>query len=147
MAYIDQEYYKKSFGGKDIPSEEFDRIADIASDVIYDACNRKPDDEVITHSVFKKAVCYQTELLYEQGGVDAILGFSEAALNGNSESLGDYSISAGTTSQTAIMTSDGIPISPLAIMSLRRLGLMTKWVYAEHYERRAKRYGKPQISD
>lgn len=146
MTYIDQSFYSESFGGREIPQNEFDRLADIASDIIYDVCNRKPDSNIEANSVFKKAVCYETELLYEQGGVDAILGFSEAALNGNSESLGDYSISAGTTAQAAVMTYNGIPISPLAVMSLKRLGLMTKWVYAEAFERRCK-YGKPQNVD
>lgn len=146
MAYIDQSFYNGSFGGREIPQEEFERLADIASDIIYDVCNRKPDSDAEANSVFKKAVCYEVELLYEQGGVDAILGFSEAALSGNSESLGDYSISAGTTTQTAVTAYNGIPISPLAVMSLKRLGLMTKWVYAEAFERRCK-YGKPQDVD
>lgn len=146
MAYIDQSFYNGSFGGREIPQEEFERLADIASDIIYDVCNRKPDSDAEANSVFKKAVCYEVELLYEQGGVDAILGFSEAALSGNSESLGDYSISAGTTTQTAVTAYNGIPISPLAVMSLKRLGLMTKWVYAEAFERRCK-HGKPQDVD
>lgn len=146
MAYIDQSFYSESFGGREIPQNEFERLADIASDIIYDVCNRKPNSNIEANSVFKKAVCYEVELLYEQGGVDAILGFSEAALNGNSESLGDYSISAGTTDQTAVTTYNGIPISPLAVMSLKRLGLMTKWVYAEAFERRCK-YGKTKNVD
>lgn len=130
MGYIDKAFYDESFGGKEIPSAEFNRLADIASDIVFDACRKKPDDRMIVYAPFKKAVCYQTELLYEQGGVDAILGFSEAAQRGNSESLGDYSVSAVTTSQEAVMIVNGIPVSPLALMLLRSLGLMTKCVYA-----------------
>lgn len=139
MAYIDRQFYEESFGGKEIPKEEFDRLADIASDVIYDVCNRKPTEKEVCYVPFKKAVCYQTEILYEQGGVDAILGFSEASQRGGSEHLGDYSISAGTTHQEAVFTSGGIPISTLAIMNLRRLGLMSRWAYAGYYERRNNR--------
>ena len=147
MAYIDQDFYRETFCGMEIPANEFDRIADIASDVIFDTCSRKPDEKMSENPVFKKAVCYETELLYEQGGVDAILGFSDAAQSSGSESLGDYSFSSGTTGQSAVMTSNGIPISPMALMSLRRLGLMSKWVYADIYDERRKTNGESKVVD
>ena len=147
MAYVDHKFYDDSFGGREIPDDEFTRIADIASDVIFDVCNIKPTEKEEAYAPFKKAVCYQIEMLYEQGGVDAILGFSEDAQKGSSESLGDYSISSQLTNRATVMTSDGIPVSTLAVMLLRRLGLMSRWVYADLYERRCKIHGESKSSD
>lgn len=137
MAYIDKAFYDDTFHGTEIPTSEFDRLAEIASDVVYDVCILKPDAEDLIDAAFKKAVAYQVELLYLQGGVDAIVGLSEAALTGGSESLGDYSTSSGTTHQAAVLTCNGIPVSSVTLMLLRRLGLMARWAYAR------RRCGKP----
>lgn len=137
MAYIDKTFYDETLHGTKIPTSEFYRLAEIASEVIYDVCILKPDAEDLIDPTFKKAVAYQVELLYLQGGIDAITGFSESALTGGSESLGDYSTSSGTTYQTAVFTSYGIPVSGVALMLLRRLGLMTRWAYARRC------HGKP----
>lgn len=130
-AYIDLEYYSR-FSGSNIARSEFSRLADIASDVIYGICRVKPSEYNVVSDEFKKAVAYEVELLYEQGGVDAILGMSEAALEGSSESLGDYSITSANGAQRVITTPEGIPISPMSIMLLRRMGLMSKWAYAPY---------------
>lgn len=136
MAYIDLAYYTDTFKGREIPEDEFDRLADIASDLIYDICRIKPSETDLVGDCFKKAVAYQVEMLSEQGGIDAILGLSEAAMSGASESLGDYSVSANTAAQTVITTKDGIPVSSLSIMQLRRAGLMSRWAFADFYRRR-----------
>lgn len=137
MAYIDKTFYDTVLKGTEIPASEFDRLAEIASDVVYDVCILKPEAEDLIDETFKKAVAYQVEMLYLQGGVDAIVGASEAAQTGGSESLGDYSTSSGTTRQTAVLTCNGIPVSSMAVALLRRLGLMARWVYA------GRCYGKP----
>lgn len=129
MSYIDKEFYDEEFYGLEIPFDEFDRIADIASDIVYDVCRKKPDEDVVCSYQFKKAVCYQSELIFRQGGTDAILGFSEASQVVN-ESLGDYSVSSGTSNQQAAMNYNGVPVSPLAVMILRKLGLMSRCVYS-----------------
>jgi len=108
MAYIDKTYYDDTFHGTEIPETEFTRLADIASDVVYDVCILKPKAEDLTDASFKKAVAYQVELLYQQGGIDAIVGFSEASQIGGSESLGDYSVSAGQTNHEAVKTCNGM---------------------------------------
>lgn len=131
MAYITESYYKK-FGGREIPASEFDRLEAVAADFINGICHIKPCGDVVKSDTFKRAVCYQLELLYEQGGEDAILGASSASLAGGNESLGDYSVSAGSGTQAAeaaLQTVNGIPISPMALMLLRQLGLMSRWVY------------------
>lgn len=137
MAYIDKAFYDTVLKGTEILDNEFDRLAEIASDVVYDVCILKPDEEDLKDEAFKKAVAYQVEMLYLQGGVDAIVGASEAAQAGGSESLGDYSTSSGTTGHAAVLTCNGIPVSSMAVALLRRLGLMARWAYA------GRCYGKP----
>ena len=137
MAYVDKSFYDEVLCGAEIPDDEFRRLAEIASDIVYNACNQKPEAEDLVDETFKRAVCYQVELLYQQGGADAIVGYSEASQTGGSESLGDYSVSAGTTAQEAVKTLGGVPVSTMSLMLLRRLGLMSKWAYAWKYR------GKP----
>lgn len=136
MAYIDKSYYTEQFGASVEDDGAFQRLADIASDLVYDICTVKPQEKDLVDSSFKKAVAYQVELLYEQGGVSAIQGQSEAALASGSESLGDYSVSGGSGSQTQLKFHKGIPISPMTEMLLSRLGLLCCWAYADYYRRR-----------
>lgn len=138
MAYIDRQYYESTFKGNKnlISNAEFERILDIASDVVYDIALVKPSETDVVNGTFKKAVAYEVEFLIEQGGIDAILGFSNVSLSGTSESLGDYSVGAGKGSSAEVVAADnGIPVSPMTLMLLERLGLMARWVYAERYRR------------
>lgn len=134
MPYITKTYYDAEFRGKSIPANEFSRLEDIASEVIYEICRVKPDEDDILDAAFKKAVAYEVEFLQEQGGVDAILGFSDMQLSAGSEHLGDYSVSGGSNSASSsgssIIVVDGIPVSSLSIMLLRRMGLMSRWAFA-----------------
>lgn len=129
-AYIDTEYYSNIFNGSAIPPEEFERLAQMASDFI-DSVVYLPIKDV-TDNV-KRATAYQMEMLYSQGGVDAVTG--NASASAGTERLGDYSISGGTSSgnpqngSTTLMV-NGIPISALAVSLLRREGLMRRWAYA-----------------
>lgn len=136
MAYIDKVFYTAEFKGSQDPGPDFDRLADIASDLVYDICVIKPDDKDLVDSHFKKAVAYQVEMLLAQGGIDSVLGMSDAALSSGSESLGDYSVSGSSGGETAVQTYNGIPVSPMTIMLLKRCGLMNRWAYEEHYRRR-----------
>lgn len=137
MAYIDKLYYDDTFHGKQIPDGEFDRIADAASEVVYDLCFVKPTDDDITKDDFKKAVAYQTEMISEQGGLDALLGFSETAQRASGEHLGDYSVNSGGALQETVFACNGIPVSGMTLMLLKRLGFMTRWAYAGRH------HGKP----
>lgn len=134
MVYIDSEFYTETFKGRDIPASDFDRLAEAASEAIYAVCRVKPDDEMILTEDFKKAVCYETELLYEQGGIDAITGLSVSAAAGGSESLGDYSVAAGSSQKGVATLSGGIPVSPVALQILKRLGLMSRWAYSGFFD-------------
>lgn len=134
MAYIDQIYYDEVFKGTPIPADVFDRLAEIASDVVYGICIITPEEKDLIDATFKKAVAYQVELLYAQGGVDAISGFSSASRSGGSEHLGDYSVSDGSASKLSVNTFNGIPVSTMTVMLLKRLGLMTRWAYEWRYK-------------
>lgn len=132
MAYIDKDYYDNTFKGEAIEEALFARLADIASEMVYGICIVKPEEEDLIDETFKKAVAYQVEMLYQQGGIDAVTGFSEVSMAGGSESLGDYSISegSGSGSTAQVRTYEGIPVSPVTLLLLKRLGLMSRWVYA-----------------
>lgn len=133
-AYIDSDYYTQVFKGRDIPASDFDRLASAASELIYSACRIKPKDETTALADFKTAVAYQTEMLYEQGGIDALVGFSAASAVGGSESLGEYSVSAGNAQSGVATAQGGVPLSPMALAILKRLGLMSRWAYSGFFE-------------
>ena len=135
MSYIDYTWYTETFCGTAIPEDDFTRLADIASDVVLDLCYVTPTAEIIESEDFKKATAYEVELLNDQGGLDAILGRSEAAGATLSESLGDYSISSKSGSERSAGLLNGIPISSMTILLLKRLGLRARWAFREWYER------------
>lgn len=126
--YIDEAYYINNFRGTPIPSSEFDSLARAASDLI-DSIVSKPIEN-ITENV-KKATAYEVEMLFAQGGADAISGFASAGAA--SERLGDYSIGgeAKATADSKIAMYNGIPVSSIAVSFLRRDGLMSRWWYSE----------------
>lgn len=130
MTYIDKDFYSETFKGNEIPESEFDRLASAASEIIYGQCNVKPSQSVTESEDFKRAVAYQVEMLFEQGGLEALQGFSAASQSAGSERLGNYSVSGGAAGSEVITAAGGIPISSVSIMILRRLGLMCRWVYA-----------------
>ena len=134
MSYITKEFYDENFKGTTIPDAEFERLAEIASDVIESVCTVKPTVNDLENPVFLKAVCYQVEMLYLQGGIDAIVGFSESSLASGSESLGDYSVGGtGKDVGANAVRVGGIPVAWLSIYQLKKLGLMSRWAYAEFY--------------
>lgn len=134
MIYIDRGFYTETFKGREIPASDFNRLAEAASEAVYAVCRVKPDDDTIILEDFKKAVCYETELLYEQGGLDAIMGLSAASAAGGAESLGDYSVSAGSSQEGVATLTGGIPVSPVALQILKRLGLMARWAYSGFFD-------------
>lgn len=136
MAYIDAAYYEDTFHGTPIPQEDIERLMEIASDLI-DSIATVPftftDLSEEEQGFVQKATAYQTEMLFLQGGVDAIVGMSAQAAD--SEHLGSYSITKGATaasssSKVVMPTINGTPVSELAVQQLRRAGLMSRWAYA-----------------
>lgn len=135
MAYIDEGYYKGIFKGTEIPEGEFPRLAEIASDVIDSIVTIEIDEDTAKTDNVKKATAYEVEMIYQQGGVDAVIGFASGLAIG-SESLGGYSISTteNNGSQVIMRTKDGIPVSSLTISLLKKAGLMCRWAYAGVYK-------------
>lgn len=137
MAYIDAAYYEDVFHGTAIPPEDIDRLMEMASDLI-DAVANVPftfsDLSEEEQGFVQKATAYQTEMLFLQGGVDAIVGMSAQAAD--SEHLGSYSITKGAHGSVVLvqgghaLTINGTPVSGLAVQQLRKAGLMSRWAYA-----------------
>lgn len=131
MAYIDRSYYTDVFVGKPIPEADFPRLAQAASDIV-DAIVYIPISDVTDR--VKRATAYQLEMLYEQGGLDAVTGFAEGSAG--YEMLGDYSVTAegksggSSGSGASALSLNGIPVSRLAVSLLRAEGLMRRWAYA-----------------
>ena len=125
MAYIDYPFYTNIFGGREIPQEEFDALAEAATELLRGVCSRPfpPDSDAV-----RRAVAYQTELLYCQGGRDAISGLSLSG--GVSERLGDYTVGLSSygSQRQCVPIAEGIPVSGIAILILRRAGLMSRVV-------------------
>lgn len=130
MSYIDYDYYANEYHGANIPSNEFDRIAEIASTTIDAMSYSSIDESKPYFDSVKKATAYEAEAIYAYGGEDVAYGLSAASIG--SESLGDYSYSAnsgiGSSSDTPMY--QGVPISPIALSMLSKAGLRNRWAYA-----------------
>lgn len=130
MANIDATYYLTVFGGEMIPAADLPRYLRYASDVI-DLVVYQPITEA-TDNV-KKAICYEAEMIYLQGGEDAMAGLSVSG-NGISEQLGDYHVTRGSgyaqmiNSEKHPLFINGIPISPIAVELLRCQGYMSRLI-------------------
>ena len=130
MGYVTKEYFDKTFHGTSMSDAQFERMAMIASDVI-DAVILQPITTLTDAEQLAKAASYQIEYLLAQGGIDAING---AAANqfAVTEKLDDYTITEGLSdsAEKNKLSINGIPLSPLTISILKKLGLMHRWVYA-----------------
>ena len=131
MAYLTKEYYMGTFLGIPVPDDvEFARLAQTASDVI-DALVTRPITDDVDKDALAKATAYQLEYIHQQGGIQAVAG----AATGQqlvTEKLDDYDITQ-QQSEAAMqqqITIGGVPVSPLTLAILRKLGLMSRWLYA-----------------
>lgn len=128
---VDKQFYD-DFGGESVDAGKFTRLANIAEDLLYEVCVQKPETAHLESPEFKKAICYQIEMIAQQGGTTAIAGKAEADTVSESENLGEYSYSKnyGSGNKSAPMLKlNGIPVSSLAVSQLRKLGLMNRWAY------------------
>lgn len=133
MAYIDAAYYESEFQGTPIPDSQFKRLESIASDLIDSVVSAPIIVEALSteaQELLKKACAYQTEHLFNLGGIDAINGMSE--LDVGSEHLGSYSVSnahGSSSRESEMLTVHGIPFSAMTKSLLKHAGLMSRWVY------------------
>lgn len=134
MAYVTYEEYAMSGGfgysGELIDESNFCYLAGISSDVI-DALVTRPITDDVDRSQLVKATIYQVEYLAAQGGAAAISGAAESQQI-MSERLDDYSVTVEQSAEArrSMPTVNGIPVSPLTLSILRKLGLMSRWYYS-----------------
>lgn len=130
MEYVSIDYYDTVFGGEPIEAAQFRRLAEIASDLI-DSIVMIPIDEHTDRERLSRACAYQVEYLIAQGGLDAVTGHANGQ-EAVTEKLDDYSISRAQTDAAAKrqMSLGGIPVSPMTVSILRRMGLLNRWAYA-----------------
>lgn len=134
MVYITKEKYKTIFGSCDIPDTEFTRLASIASDIIDSIATVEIDSDADYMYKVQKATAYEVEMLYEQGGIDAVTGMASGSAI-SSEHLGGYSVSVNASAASKTATKGGIPISQLTLSLLKNAGLTSRWAYYERYQK------------
>ncbi len=125
MKYITYEEYVSGFNGSSVPESEFDYLAGAASDII---------DVLVTHPIkevtetIRLAAAYEVEVLYAQGGIDALGGLA-AVTSGITEKIGDYSISTPYVSnEKRCYSIGGIPVSGMTLAILRKGGYLSRCV-------------------
>lgn len=113
MAYVDYEYYSKTFEGEPVSEEEFPALARQASDIIdmLSTATPNPGSDLV-----KQAACYQIEYIRQTGGAAGAV---------TSESLGSYSVNADLSRARMAF---GLPISPLCLAKLETAGLRGRWI-------------------
>ena len=117
-------YYRMNIRGSEMDPKDFDSLSVAAEDLLAAAIGKElPECEET-----KRAVCYQTEMLYLQDGRRAVA--ARSATNGISQTLGDYAVGTRGTYKTfeRIPTVGGVPVSALALYWLRRAGLTCRAV-------------------
>lgn len=128
MKYICYEYYVSKFRGSLVPEDEFGYLADAAENVV-DLLVTTPITRV-TENV-KRAVAYEIETLFSQGGTDALTGLATIT-SGIDEKLGDYSLGTPYVSNDKrIYSIGGVPVAGLTLALLKKEGLMGRCIYAE----------------
>ncbi len=128
MSYIDYEYYISGFGGNLIPEEDFDYLASAASSVINLLVTVPVS--AVTDDI-RRAASYQAELLFAQGGIDALSGLATVT-SGIDERLGDYSIGTPYVSnEKRCYSIGGIPVSGITLSILKKSGYMSRCIFAE----------------
>lgn len=128
MGYLSYEEYVAGFQGSAVPEEEFAYLANAAS-AIVDLLVSRPITRV--NDGIRLATAYQVELLFAQGGIDALAGLATVT-SGIDEKLGDYSIGTPyVANEKRCYSIGGIPVSGLTVSILRREGLMSRCVFEE----------------
>ncbi len=127
MAYIDKTYFA-SYTSTSIPDAELAILAERASDIIdtitMDRINSVGFNNLsaATQTRIKKATAAQVEMLYLQGGIEALTGNSDADIN--NVSIGKFSYSKNNSGSKNFKAVNGVPLSPLVESYLMITGLL-----------------------
>jgi hypothetical protein len=125
MEYIDQTYFA-TYTTTVISAGEFAVLAERASDVIDMLTMQKiiayggiEEFDEATQAAIKKATAAEVETLFNQGGINAVVGNADS--RASSFTVGKFSISGGGAGMATI---NGIPVSPLINGYLLMTGLL-----------------------
>ncbi len=127
MGYITYDYYTNTFRGHPISADAFPRLADDAGLMIDKIVQRPVSDADKTGDLFKRVVCYQTEVLALAGGVPAL---AEGEANGRLLSVSNDGYSESRERIKETHTLNGLPVSSMAMATLQQMGYLKRWVYA-----------------
>jgi hypothetical protein len=127
MGYITLDYYTNTFHGHPISADAFPRLADDAGMMIDSIVQRPVGDADKAGDLFKRAVCYQTEVLALAGGVPAL---AEGEANGRLLSVSNDGYSEHRERIKEAHTLNGLPVSSMAMATLQQMGYLKRWVYA-----------------
>lgn len=144
MAYITYDYYTNTYKGVPIPQDEFDTLAERASDII-DMLTRfklKTGKALSTYPQFiqdnvMKATAAETEYLFNQGGASSINGSSGDEIS--SASIGNFNYSEDSGDSN--LSREQKMVSPMVINFLSITGLLYRGVHVHDSSHRGYFYG------
>ena len=127
MAYITHEYYTSTFHGYPVSADAFPRLAEDAGMMIDSIVQQPVSDADKAGDMFRRAVCYQTEVLARAGGISAL---ADGEANGRVTSVGNDGYSESRERAKEGNTMGGLPVSSMAMATLQQMGYLKRWVYA-----------------
>lgn len=129
MPYVDYAYYKDIYKGTLVTEEQFNSLAERASDIIDMVTSFKllGVDISLEHQIIqtnvKKAVATQIEYMVSHGGELTIHGGSPSSV-----SIGNFSYSSGNRQGQSDTSREQQIISPAVMNYLRPTGLLYKGI-------------------
>lgn len=130
---VDQEYYKQTFMGLEVPKSSWARYNRAAEDVINTICNGYFDNHTVANLQLttdadrvRNAVCAQIEFYVDQGGITA----NERAAAQNqpkSFTVGNFSMTNGTTASTKVAATGDVDVR--VVRYLQPTGLLYRGVH------------------
>ena len=134
MAWIDEKYYRDTYLGIEIPSEDFERLCERACDILerltngaagkaVSAYEKDQNGDKFKAESAKKAAAAQTELFYMLGkGAYTNMPDSDIV----SEDVGNAAVKYSEKNNT--LRIGGVPISGIAYNALMLSGLLYKGI-------------------
>ena len=118
MSSVSFEYYRDVYGGE-CGESEFSAVIGTAQDAVSELVGGAGISDASGDAA--RAVCLEVDYLTKMN--------KNASPDGRGavrESLGDYSVTYGASG--GAMRACGVPVSPEAVLCLRRAGLFSRWV-------------------
>lgn len=126
MPYITYQEYS-AFHGAEVTEAEFPRLAEDAGRILDSVAQRAISDEDHASEAFKRAVCYEVEMLKLAGGMQAL---AQTESQGVLTSFSNDGYSESRKPANGAQTIGGMPVASMALAALREMGYLKRWVYA-----------------